>query len=98
MLPDIYLIVFGLSYGPLIWTLPSEVIPNAYRAKDVGLAVAVSWLANFIIGVAVPPMIDTVGYGTYVFFAVFCFLAAVFSHFLVPEMSNKTLEMLEVEF
>jgi hypothetical protein len=72
-------------------------MPNAYRAKGVGLAVAVSWLANFIIGVAVPPMIVSIGYGTYVFFAIWCYLAAIFSYLLVPETANKTLEMLEVE-
>lgn len=72
-------------------------MPNAYRAKGVGLAVAVSWLANFVIGVAVPPMIVSIGYGTYVFFAIFCFLAAVFSYFLVPETANRTLEQLEAE-
>lgn len=94
---DTYVVVFGLTYGPLIWTLPAEVMPNAYRAKGVGLAVAVSWLANFVIGVAVPPMIVSIGYGTYVFFAIFCFLAAVFSYFLVPETANRTLEQLEAE-
>lgn len=95
---DFYVIAFGFSYGPLIWTLPAEVFPNAYRAKGVGLAVAISWLANFIIGITVPQMIKTIGYGTYVFFAVFCFLAAIFSYFLVPETANKTLEQLEMEF
>lgn len=44
-----YVVVFGLSYGPLIWTLPSEVFQNVHRAKGVGFAVAVSWLANFVI-------------------------------------------------
>ena len=46
---DMYVIAFGLSYGPLIWTLPSEVFQNVHRAKGVGLAVSISWLANFII-------------------------------------------------
>jgi len=46
---DMYVVVFGLSYGPLIWTLPSEVFQNVHRAKGVGFAVAVSWLANFVI-------------------------------------------------
>lgn len=46
---DVYVIIFGLTYGPLIWTLPAEVFDSVNRAKGVGLAVAVSWLANFII-------------------------------------------------
>lgn len=46
---DMYVIVFGISYGPLIWTLPSEVFANEDRAKGVGFAVAISWLSNFVI-------------------------------------------------
>ncbi|EON98501.1 putative mfs monosaccharide protein [Phaeoacremonium minimum UCRPA7] len=91
----IYVIVFGLTYGPLIWTLPSEVFTNVYRAKGVGFAVAVSWLCNFIIGVVVPPMIESITYGTFIFFAAFCALGAVFSFYLVPETANKTLEELD---
>lgn len=48
-LVDLYVVIFGLSYGPLIWTLPSEVFDNANRAKGVGFAVALSWLSNFVI-------------------------------------------------
>ncbi|KAM5343491.1 hypothetical protein ACJ41O_012028 [Fusarium nematophilum] len=95
---DLYVVIFGLSYGPLIWTMPAEVFDNVSRAKGVGLAVAVSWLANFIIGVVVPPMIESITYGTFIFFAAFCFLAAVFSFFLVPETANKTLEEIDALF
>ncbi|KAF7194920.1 MFS glucose transporter mfs1, partial [Pseudocercospora fuligena] len=91
----IYVLMYGLTYGPLGWTLPSEVYPNAIRAKGVGLAVSVNWIANFIIGVSVPPMIQGIGYGTYIFFACFCFLAAAFSWFFVPETANLTLEQID---
>ncbi|KAF2159837.1 hypothetical protein M409DRAFT_70735 [Zasmidium cellare ATCC 36951] len=91
----IYVLMYGLTYGPLGWTLPSEVYPNTVRAKGVGLAVAVNWIANFIIGVSVPPMLQGIGFGTYIFFACFCFLAAVFSWFFVPETSNLTLEQID---
>jgi hypothetical protein len=43
-------------------------------------------------------MIEDIGYGTYVFFAVFCFLAAIFSFFFVPETSNLTLEEIDKLF
>ena len=47
-------------------------------------------------GVAVPPMIESITYGTFIFFGAFCALSAVFSYFLVPETANKTLEELDV--
>ena len=32
-------------------------------------------------------MFETIGYGTYVFFTIFCAMAAVWAFFLVPEVS-----------
>ncbi|KIW24678.1 uncharacterized protein PV07_10380 [Cladophialophora immunda] len=93
-----YMFSYGLTYGPVGWTLPSEVYPNARRSRGVGLATSVNWIANFIIGVCVPPMIQGIGYGTYVFFAAFCGLALLFAYFLVPETAGKTLEQMDEVF
>ena len=40
-------------------------------------------------------MIQDIGFGTYIFFACFCFLAAVFSFFFVTETANLTLEQID---
>ena len=89
---DIYVMAYAASYGPLPWCLPAEVFPSSKRAKGVGAATARVWLANFIVGVIVPEMQLKLGWGTYLFFGCFCFAAAVFSFFLVPETSGKSLE------
>jgi MFS family permease len=89
---------YGLTYGPVGWAMPSEVFPSTRRAKGVGLATAVNWIANFIIGVAVPPMIVSLGFGTYVFFACFCILAAIYAFFCIPETGGKTLEQMDEVF
>lgn len=57
-----------------------------------------NWLANFIIGVIVPEMQLRLGWGTYLFFGCFCFAAAVFSFFLVPETAGKSLEQIAAIF
>ncbi|KAF5611414.1 GNA-3 g alpha subunit GNA-3 [Fusarium subglutinans] len=57
----IYVLCYACSYGPLAWTLPAEVFPSSLRAKGVGAATAMVWLANFIIGVVVPEMIIKIG-------------------------------------
>ncbi|KAG9504912.1 hypothetical protein J7337_004893 [Fusarium musae] len=94
----IYVLCYACSYGPLAWTLPAEVFPSSRRAKGVGAATAMVWLANFIIGVVVPEMIIKIGWGTYLFFGIFCTLASVFSFFLVPETANKSLEQISQLF
>lgn len=94
----LFICTYGVSYSPLGWALPPEVFSNATRSKGVALSVAVDWLANFIVGVATPPMLDSIGFGTYVFFACFCLLAGVWAYFLVPETMGKTLEQMDEAF
>ncbi|RSL70406.1 hypothetical protein CEP53_001837 [Fusarium sp. AF-6] len=96
--PDIYVLAYASSYGPLAWTLPAEVFPSSKRAKGVGAATAMVWLTNFIIGVVVPKMQLKIGWGTYLFFGCFCFAASVFSFFLVPETAGKSLEQIADAF
>ncbi|KAH6957317.1 general substrate transporter [Fusarium avenaceum] len=94
----IYVLAYASSYGPLAWTLPAEVFPSSKRAKGVGAATAMVWLANFIIGVIVPEMQLKLGWGTYLFFGCFCFAASIFSFFLVPETAGKSLEQIAHAF
>ncbi|GLI82198.1 hypothetical protein PoHVEF18_010605 [Penicillium ochrochloron] len=94
----IYVLAYALSYGPLAWVLPAEVFPSSRRAKGVGIATATNWLANFVIGTVVPQMLVSIGWGTFLFFGVWCLIASVFSYFLVPETSNKSLEQVAAVF
>lgn len=49
-------------------------------------------------GLITPPMIQNIGFGTYVFFAVFCAIALVWVYFLVPETNGRTLEQMDSVF
>ncbi|MCJ1305505.1 hypothetical protein MMC08_008319 [Hypocenomyce scalaris] len=93
-----YMCIYGSSYNALGWALPPEVFPNASRAKGVAISTATVWLCNFIIGVAVPVMLKTASFGTYIFFACLCFLSGVWAYFLVPETKGKTLEEMDAIF
>ncbi|RMY17561.1 hypothetical protein D0865_16769, partial [Hortaea werneckii] len=94
----LFIIIFGASYSPLAWALPPEIFPISIRSKGVALSVSINWLSNFIVGIATPPMFENIGFGTYVFFACFCALAALWAFFLVPETMNKTLEQVDEAF
>ena len=92
---DVYVLVYAASYGPLAWVLPREVFSSSQRAKGVGAAAAMIWLTNFIVGLVVPEMIKSIASGTFLFFGLFCVIAAIFSFFLAPEMSQESLEQIE---
>ncbi|KAJ0426884.1 general substrate transporter [Aspergillus carlsbadensis] len=94
----LYVLAYATSYGPLAWVLPAEVFPSSKRAKGVGAGTAMIWLANFIVGVVVPEMLMSIGWGTYLFFGLFCVAATGFSYFFVPETSGKSLEQVAEVF
>ncbi|KAM5347716.1 hypothetical protein ACJ41O_007540 [Fusarium nematophilum] len=93
-----FILIYGVSYAPLGWALPAEVFPNALRSKGVAMSTATVWLFNFVVGVATPPMIEDIGFGVYIFFGSWCFLAGVWAFFLVPETKGKTLEQMDEIF
>lgn len=64
----------------------------------MSLTTSSTWFCNFIIGLVTPDMLDTIGYGTYLFFAAFALIAFAFTWFLIPETKGKTLEEMDGVF
>ncbi|KAI1575895.1 AraJ, Arabinose efflux permease [Pyrenophora tritici-repentis] len=93
-----YMFSFGATWGPVPWSMPAEIFPSSLRAKGVALSTCSNWLNNFIIGLITPPLVQNTGYGAYTFFVVFCLLAFIFTFFIVPETSGKTLEEMDSVF
>ncbi|EAA58073.1 hypothetical protein AN6098.2 [Aspergillus nidulans FGSC A4] len=84
----VYMVAFGAAWGPVGLAIPSdslEIFPSSLRAKGVAIATCSNWLNNFIIGLITLPLIEGTGYGTYVFFAVFCGLSGIWTFFFVGD-------------
>jgi hypothetical protein len=90
-----FMFFFGLGWSPVPWAVPAEVQATSRRAKGVAVSVMANWLFNFIIGLITPPMIEGIGFGTFVFFGSFSALSLVYVWFFVPETKGKTLEELD---
>ncbi|KAB8261349.1 general substrate transporter [Aspergillus pseudonomiae] len=94
----VFILLYGVSYSPLGWALPSEVFSTTSRSKGVALSTCVIWLSDFIIGLITPSMLAEIEYRTYIFFAVMCFVAGIWAFLLVPETSGKSLEEIDELF
>ncbi|KAJ5682104.1 Major facilitator superfamily domain general substrate transporter [Penicillium maclennaniae] len=98
--------LFNLSYflanlpilGPVAWVLTQEIFPNSQRSKGVAIVASTNWLFNFIIGLTTKDMLNSMKYGTYIFFAIFSGLGGLFIWWFAPETKDKTLEELDVFF
>jgi sugar porter (SP) family MFS transporter len=88
---NLFVVAFGMSWGPAVWVLLGEMFPNRMRAAALGLAAAGQWAANWSITVTFPALRDALGvaYGFYALCAVLSFL---FVWRWVRETSGKALE------
>jgi MFS family permease len=91
-----FVVFFGASWGPIVWVLLGEMFPNRIRAAALGVAAACQWIANFLITVSFPPMLEQFGAtGPYLMYAIFAVLSFVFVLTKVPETKGIALEDME---
>ncbi len=89
---NLYVIFFGVSWGPVVWVLLGEMFPNRIRAMALAVAAAAQWLANFAITSSFPVMAQfslPFSYGVY---AAFAAISLVFVLKFVRETRGVELE------
>ncbi|CDK27080.1 unnamed protein product [Kuraishia capsulata CBS 1993] len=91
----IYDVNFSYSWAPIGWVLPSEIFSIGIRSKAISITTSSTWMNNFIIGLVTPRMLDTMKWGTYIFFAAFCIIAFLFTLFVIPETKGVPLEEMD---
>ena len=74
---NLFVVAFGMSWGPVVWVLLGEAFPNRIRAAALAFAAGGQWVANWLITVSFPSLSDislSLAYGLYTVFAVLSFL------------------------
>jgi MFS family permease len=89
---NLFVVAFGMSWGPVVWVLLGEMFPNRIRAAALGLAAAAQWIANCFITATFPALGNfslAVAYG---FYAICAVLSFIFVSKWVDETKGKHLE------
>ncbi|TYJ53900.1 hypothetical protein B9479_005449 [Cryptococcus floricola] len=94
----IYNAAFGMSWGPVPWLYPPEIMPLAFRAKGVSLSTATNWISNWWVGVSTPLFQELIGWRLYPMHAFFCAMSFVLVYFLYPETRGVALEDMDKLF
>jgi len=89
---NLFVVFFGMSWGPAVWVLLGEMFNNQIRGTALGLAAAAQWLANFAISTTFPKMADVGLWFAYGFYTLAALASLVFVLRWVPETRNKELE------
>ena len=88
---NLFVVAFGMSWGPVVWVLLGEMFPNRLRAAALGLAAAGRWTANWLITVTFPGLRAVLGVA-YGFYALCAVLSLVFVWAKVQETKGRHLE------
>jgi sugar porter (SP) family MFS transporter len=88
---NLFVVAFGMSWGPVVWVLLGEMFPNRIRAAALGLAAAGQWAANWAITVSFPEMRNHLGLA-YGFYGLCAVLSGIFVWRWVQETKGVSLE------
>jgi len=88
---NLFVVAFGMSWGPVVWVLLGEMFPNRIRAAALGLAAAGQWAANWLITVTFPGLRNVLGVA-YGFYALCAILSFAFVWIWVHETKGIDLE------
>ncbi|KAI8879159.1 general substrate transporter [Backusella circina FSU 941] len=94
----IYVGTFGITWACVDWLYPAEIFPFRTRAKGMSLAVSSNWLCNFAVGLWTPPLLEKIGWATYLFYAAWNVIALVIVYIWFVETKGKSLEEVDLIF
>jgi MFS transporter, SP family, sugar:H+ symporter len=92
---NLYVFCFAFTWGPVVWVLLGEMFNNTIRAAALAVAVTAQWLANWLVTVTFPPMLNQLGPS--VAYAVYALFAAISIGFVlrsITETKGRELEQM----
>ena len=88
-----YVVLFNLSWGPVMWVMLGEMFPNQIRGSGLAVAGFAQWIANYGISVSFPALAATLGLAiTYGFYAASALISFFFVAAAVHETKGRELE------
>lgn len=88
----LFVMAFGWSWGPLGWTVPSEIFPLETRSAGQSITVVVNLFFTFIIGQSFLSLLCAFKYGIFLFFAGWVTVMTAFVYFFLPETKGVPIE------
>lgn len=98
----IFLVVFNLGWGPVVWVVTSEISTGSNRNKLMSLSTGSNWFFNWLVSFTFPYLFNPDGanlgarigflYGSLIL------AATVWIYFLLPETSGRSLEDIDTMF
>ena len=82
-----------MSWGPVSWVVPNEVVPTRIRAKVLALGVTLNWFADYLVVSTFLSARRAVGAAAvFAFYALVCAAAWLFTWVFVDESKGRSLD------
>jgi sugar porter (SP) family MFS transporter len=91
----IYIALFAMSHGAVVWVYISEVFPTRVRSKGQSLGSSSHWVTNAVISLIFPIFAKASGSAPFLFFAAMMVLDFFFVLFYYPETAGVSLEEMQ---
>ncbi|KAI5245127.1 general substrate transporter [Aureobasidium subglaciale] len=89
---------FAIGWLGMTWLYPAEIVPLRIRAPANALATSANWIFNFMVVMITPVAFQTIGYQTYIVFAVINAFIVPCVYFFYPETRLRSLEEMDEIF
>ncbi|KAK2751381.1 hypothetical protein FQN55_001118 [Onygenales sp. PD_40] len=86
---------FAIGWLGMTWLYPAEIVPLRIRAPTNALSTSANWIFNFLVVMITPVSFSTIGYKTYVIFAVINAFIFPTVYFFFPETRYRSLEEMD---
>ena len=93
---NLFVVFFGLSWGPVVWVLLGEMFNNRIRGAALAIAASAQWIANFAITMTFPIILGSMGLAVaYGLYTVSAFISIFFVIKYIKETRGVRLEEMD---
>ncbi|KAL2358562.1 sugar porter family MFS transporter [Cryomyces antarcticus] len=89
---------FAIGWLGMTWLYPAEIVPLRIRAPANALSTSANWAFNFMVVMITPIAFSSIGYQTYIIFAVINAFIVPCVYFFYPETAYRSLEEMDTIF
>jgi len=99
----VYVFAFNMSWGPLAWSVATEMCVGPNRSKIMGIGTAAFWVVGWAVTFTLPYLYNPIGgagLGLKIgyIYSGGCILSALFIYFYIGETRGRTLEEINEMF
>jgi hypothetical protein len=89
---------FAIGWLGMTWLYPAEITPLSIRAPANAISTTANWIFNFMVVMVTPVAFASIGYKTYIIFAVINAFMVPCVYFFFPETAYRSLEEMDEIF